>query len=69
MKEKAEIIQQVELLNQIKIELTAQVTSLTSELEKERSKVHALQNSSLKSKVKHICITNINFNTYEFAHI
>ncbi|XP_067935037.1 G kinase-anchoring protein 1-B-like [Watersipora subatra] len=51
MKEKAEILQQVDSLSQIKDELTAQVSMLTSDLEKERSKVHALQNEI--SKLKH----------------
>ena len=51
MKEKAEILQQVDSLTQIKDELTSQVASLTTELEKERSKVHSLQNEHIKTKV------------------
>lgn len=50
VKEKAEILQQVDSLTQIKDELTSQVTSLTTELEKERSKVHTLLNDA-KAKV------------------
>ena len=51
VKEKAEILQQVDSLTQIKDELTSQVASLTTELEKERSKVHSLQNEHSKAKV------------------
>ena len=51
VKEKAEILQQVNTLTQIKDELTEQVTNLTCDLEKERSKVHSLQNEITKLKV------------------
>ena len=51
VKEKAEILQQVDSLTQIKDELTSQVASLTTELEKERSTVHSLQKEHSKAKV------------------
>lgn len=38
-------------MTQVKDELTTQVIDLTSQLEKEKSKVHSLQNDLLKSKV------------------
>ena len=61
VKEKAEVLQQVDQLTQIKDELTSQVSSLTSDLEKERSKVHALQNEITKLKVslKIYCETGV----------
>ncbi|KAK3603107.1 hypothetical protein CHS0354_027891 [Potamilus streckersoni] len=43
MKDKAEVLMQVEQLTQIKDELTDQVQELTAELEKERSKNHGLK--------------------------
>lgn len=51
MKEKAEILQQLETLNSIKDEMTLQLSSLSSELEKEKSRVHYLENELQKSKV------------------
>lgn len=43
MKDKAEVLMQVDQLTEVKDELTEQVTELTAELEKERSKVHTMK--------------------------
>ncbi|XP_045216554.1 G kinase-anchoring protein 1-like [Mercenaria mercenaria] len=43
MKDKAEVLMQVDQLTGVKDELTEQVSELTAELEKERSKVHSLK--------------------------
>ncbi len=43
VKEKTEILLELDELKSVRDELTEEVTSLTSELEKERSKVHALK--------------------------
>ncbi|XP_064607966.1 G kinase-anchoring protein 1-like [Liolophura sinensis] len=43
MKDKAEVLLQIDELLQVKDELTEQVTLLTADLEKERSKVHGLK--------------------------
>jgi len=43
VKDKAEVLKDVESLTQIKNELTGQLAEMTTELEKERSKVHQLQ--------------------------
>lgn len=51
VKEKADILEQVESLTSVKDELTTQLQTLTSELEKEKSKVHSLQNELTKYKV------------------
>ncbi|XP_060064097.1 G kinase-anchoring protein 1-like [Ylistrum balloti] len=50
MKDKAEVLMQVNQLGEVRDELTEQVTSLTAELEKERSKVHALKADIDKQK-------------------
>ncbi|XP_033750166.1 G kinase-anchoring protein 1-like [Pecten maximus] len=50
MKDKAEVLMQVNQLGEVRDELTEQVTSLTAELEKERSKVHALKADIEKQK-------------------
>ncbi|KAL4227883.1 identical protein binding [Mactra antiquata] len=43
MKDKAEVLMQVDQLTGVKDELTEQVSELTADLEKERSKVHSLK--------------------------
>lgn len=48
VKEKAEILVQVEKLSGIKDELTDQVTQLHAALEQEKSKVHSLTNDLKK---------------------
>eukprot|EP00916_Digyalum_oweni_P022048 GHVL01036577.1.p1 GENE.GHVL01036577.1~~GHVL01036577.1.p1 ORF type:complete len:278 (+),score=60.66 GHVL01036577.1:1673-2506(+) len=53
MKDKASILVQVEELTTVKDELTEQVATLTADLEKERSKVHALKLENDKLKGKH----------------
>lgn len=50
MKDKAEVLMQVNQLAEVRDELTEQVTSLSAELEKERSKVHALKAEVDKQK-------------------
>ncbi|XP_052100727.1 G kinase-anchoring protein 1-like [Mytilus californianus] len=50
MKEKAEVLMQVQQLSDVKDELTQQVQELTGELEKERSKVHSLKTELDKIK-------------------
>ena len=50
MKEKAEVLMQVQQLSEVKDELTQQVQELTGELEKERSKVHSLKSELDKVK-------------------
>ncbi|XP_069137932.1 G kinase-anchoring protein 1-like isoform X1 [Argopecten irradians] len=50
MKDKAEVLMQVNQLGEVRDELTEQVTSLTAELEKERSKVHTLKAEIDKQK-------------------
>lgn len=50
MKDKAEVLMQVDQLTQVKDELTEQVAELTAELEKERSKVHSLKSEVEKFK-------------------
>ncbi|XP_062575712.1 G kinase-anchoring protein 1-like [Saccostrea cucullata] len=50
MKDKAEVLMQVDQLTQVKDELTDQVAELTAELEKERSKVHSLKSELDKIK-------------------
>ncbi|OWF53949.1 G kinase-anchoring protein 1-like [Mizuhopecten yessoensis] len=50
MKDKAEVLMQVNQLGEVRDELTEQVTNLTAELEKERSKVHALKADIDKQK-------------------
>ncbi|XP_071167901.1 G kinase-anchoring protein 1-like [Mytilus edulis] len=50
MKEKAEVLMQVQQLSEVKDELTQQVQELTGELEKERSKVHSLKTELDKIK-------------------
>lgn len=51
MKDKSEILQQVDSLASIKDELTSQMADMSTELEKEKSKVHSLQNELSKAKV------------------
>ncbi|CAL1546542.1 unnamed protein product, partial [Lymnaea stagnalis] len=51
MKDKAQVLIQVDELTVVKDELTEQVTSLTGELEKEKSKNHALKAEVDKLKV------------------
>ncbi|PVD19290.1 hypothetical protein C0Q70_19777 [Pomacea canaliculata] len=51
MKDKAQVLMQVEELTAVKDELTEQVSRLTADLEKERSKVHALKLENDKLKV------------------
>ena len=43
MKDKSLVLEELEQLRNVQSELTQQVTDLTTELEKERSKVHALK--------------------------
>ncbi|XP_048738349.1 G kinase-anchoring protein 1-like [Ostrea edulis] len=50
MKDKAEVLMQVDQLTQVKDELTEQVSELTADLEKERSKVHSLKSELDKIK-------------------
>ena len=50
MKGKTTVIMELNQLKQVRDELTQEVENLTSELEKERSKVHALKASLDKSK-------------------
>uniref|UniRef100_W5KVQ9 G kinase anchoring protein 1 n=1 Tax=Astyanax mexicanus TaxID=7994 RepID=W5KVQ9_ASTMX len=54
MKDKAEILQQVDELLNIKEELTSQVTSLHAALEQERSKVKGLQSEQPKHQVRNL---------------
>lgn len=49
VREKAEILLEVDKLSQEKVDLTAQVAQLHTSLEQERSKVHSLQNELKKS--------------------
>lgn len=53
MKDKAEVLMTVDQLTQVKDELTEQVTDLMAELEKERSKVHALKHELEKYEKLH----------------
>lgn len=50
MKDKAEVLMQVDQLTEVKDELTEQVSELTAELEKERSKVHTIKSELDKFK-------------------
>ena len=52
MKEKSQILVQVDKLEKVKDELTAEVDKLNSELQQERSKVSALTEAK-KSAVSH----------------
>ena len=51
MKQKVDVLMEAEELRQVKDELTQEMTSLNSDLEKERSKVHALKCELDKLKV------------------
>ena len=55
VKDKTKILMELDELREVRDELTEEVTSLTSELEKERSKVHQLQGEINKQKVREIC--------------
>jgi chromosome segregation ATPase len=48
MKQKASVVMELDELQQVRDELTQEVTHLNTELEKERSKVHALQSATDK---------------------
>ncbi|XP_046559043.1 G kinase-anchoring protein 1-like [Haliotis rubra] len=50
MKDKAQVLMQLEDLTQVRDELTEQVSQLTAELEKEKSKVHGLKSELDKVK-------------------
>ncbi len=52
VKDKALVLEELEQLRAVQTELTQQVTDLTSELERERSKVHALR-AELDKHEKH----------------
>ena len=50
MKQKAGVVMELDQLKHVRDELTEEVCNLTTELEKERSKVHALQSGNDKTK-------------------
>ncbi len=55
VKDKSLVLEELEQLRTVQTELTQQVADLTTELEKERSKVHSLQSElekQQKSKVR-----------------
>ncbi len=51
MKEKSELLSQIDELTATKDYLTQQVVGLNANLQQEKSKVHQLENDSKKSKV------------------
>ena len=51
MKEKSEILVEMEKLTKVKDELTAEVDSLATQLQQERSKVSALMNEAKKTVI------------------
>jgi chromosome segregation ATPase len=53
MKEKSELLEQIEELTQTKAELTSQISEISTNYEQEKSKVHQLENEIKKSKQKH----------------
>ena len=59
VKDKSSVLEELEQLRNVQTELTQQVADLTTELEKERSEVHALKtdlDKHEKSKVYRMCL-------------
>uniref|UniRef100_A0A3Q0R8G4 G kinase anchoring protein 1 n=1 Tax=Amphilophus citrinellus TaxID=61819 RepID=A0A3Q0R8G4_AMPCI len=69
MKDKAEILLQVEELLHIKEELSSQVTLLHAALEQERSKVKGLQSEQPKHQVRVQILFSINFSMWYLHYI
>lgn len=59
MRDKAEVLVEVDRLTRVQVELTAEVQSLHAQLEQEKSKVHYLTEKDHKGKDK-VCIGNFN---------
>ena len=63
VKDKSSVLEELEQLRNVQTELTQQVADLTTELEKERSKVHALKTDLDKHEKPKVCLlesTSIN---------
>ncbi len=59
VKDKTALLVEIEDLRQVRDDLTQEVTRLTSDLEKERSKVHSLKGDIDKAKVTESFYTSL----------